>query len=221
MSAINSRVLKTLAVTITLLYANAGLAVVISEVELNDTQATAQNVNGSFSLDFDANIGDALVNTSTTIPHVSIVNDINTAGFDFFEFLGGGTIILDIDFGSGGVGSQDYEIGIWNSLGILVEANDDRSSSVGAGGSTSSLDSFIDLAGEPIDTYTVGVCEFSCSFFNGFLMTGGAQNIGDTYTLQISSSNATVSPTVPEPMSATLLGLGLLGLGLARARKRN
>ena len=51
-----------------LLLAGAAHATLIGEIATNhDTIATAQNVNGSFSTDADANILN-----STTIPHVSI-----------------------------------------------------------------------------------------------------------------------------------------------------
>ena len=73
----------------------AAEASTISEIESNDTFATAQNVNGSFSLDFDANIF-----SSTTLPHVTIQSGASTfSNYDhyFFTTTSAGNIILDID----------------------------------------------------------------------------------------------------------------------------
>ena len=79
-------------------------AAIVSELEPNNSFAAAQNVNAFFSLDFDPNIGlgpiGSFVNTSTTIPHVTIISGPGqSASPDYYRFTttSAGTIILDID----------------------------------------------------------------------------------------------------------------------------
>ena len=56
-----------------LVLAPATEAGLVTEIESNDTLATAQNIDGSFTLDFSADIGNAAgANTSTSMPHVTI-----------------------------------------------------------------------------------------------------------------------------------------------------
>ena len=193
------------------------LASFIAEVEPNNTGATAQNVNGNFSLDNDPNI-----NSSTTIPHVSI-RATGDGTFDFYTFTtSGGTIILDID-ATNVSPRNDTQIGIWNAAGTLVGQNDDDPSPTADPGSFEdgfgTLDSFLQLAGQPAGGYTVGVCRFSCGFANGFLMTGGVQGAGDFYTLHISTAVST--STIPEPSAMILLGSGLASLGYFRRRRKS
>ena len=199
-------------------------ALLIAEIEPNDTGATAQNVNGSFSLDFDANItlnnNPTFTNTSTTIPHVSI-RATGDGTFDFYRFSSlGGRIILDIDAtpaAAGGgdlAGNRDTEIGIWDAAGNFIDFNDD--SAPADPGSPSVLNSFLDLLGQPAGDYIVGVCRFSCTFAGGFSISGLALTSAGFYTLHISTEPA----AVPEPSAVILLGSGLAGLG-AFSRRRS
>ena len=108
------------------------LATLINEVEvspINNSGTNPQNVNGSFSLEFQAFITD-----STTLRHVSIngKGSVASTAPDFFSFtFDGGTIILDIDdqgcTPAQGCPDIDTEIGIWNAAGTLIASNDDSS----------------------------------------------------------------------------------------------
>ena len=186
------------------------LATLINEVEPNNTGATAQNVNGSFSLDFQAFITD-----STTLRHVSIdgkgASGSNAPDFYTFTTAGVGTIILDIDdqgcTPAQGCPDIDTEIGIWNAAGTLIATNDDAALDPG---SDSTRDSFIQLLGQPAGTYIVGVCEFDCTFAANFSMTGEFLDSGEGYKLHIS---------IPEPTSFFLLGAGLAAMGFRRRPK--
>jgi hypothetical protein len=200
----------------------------IVKFEPNDTGATAQNVNGSFSLDFDTNINDiGNLNTSTTIPHVSI-RATGDGSYDFYRFTSnGGTIILDIDSTpSGNVGSDnDTEIALWNAAGNLLLQNDDSpifdtGSSPGVGFCLgTNCHSIIQTAQVPGD-YIVGVCRFDCGFGNDFLITGAAISPEGSYTLHISTPQDTGTVPTPEPSTMFLLASGLAGLG-AYSRRRN
>jgi len=202
-------------------------ATVIGESEPNNSGATAQNVNGNFSLDFHADINDNTnANTSLTIPHVSIRATGDGTTYDFYRFTSnGGTIILDIDSTpSGGVGSDhDTEIGLWDSAGLLLLSNDDAAfldtgSSPGTGGCVPlHCNSFIQTTQAASD-YIVGVCQFNCLFANGFSISNNALSAQGFYTLHISTEPGSV-PT-PEPSAMILLGSGLAGLG-AYSRRRN
>jgi PEP-CTERM motif-containing protein len=184
----------------------AVFATFIAEIEPNNTGATAQNVNGNFSLDNDPNI-----TSSTIIPHVSI-RATGNGTYDFYRFTSlGGVIILDTDNTNGNntIGSaDDTEIAIWNLAGTRLAFNDDNSGDPGSIGKT--WNSFINLPGQPAGDYIVGVCRFDCSFGNNFSISGSALLQGHAYTLHISTDPA----AVPEPSTFLLLGSGLGGLGI-------
>ena len=203
-------------------------ASLIAENEPNNSGATAQNVNGNFSLDFHADINDSLnANTSLTIPHVSIRATGDGQTYDFYRFThGGGTMILDIDSTpTGNFGSNaDTEIGLWDGAGNLIISNDDFPVDPGSianpgngclfGGSCNSFIQIAQAAGD----YIVGVCRFSCTFGNGFLISGDALTAEGFYTLHISSEGA----QVPEPSAMLLLASGLAGLmGYRRRHRQN
>ncbi|MBD1805370.1 filamentous hemagglutinin N-terminal domain-containing protein [Microcoleus sp. FACHB-SPT15] len=82
----------------------------------------------------------------------------------------------------------DTELFLFNSAGNLLASNDDSSTSVGAGGSTSSLDSYIDHTFTTDGTFVIGVGQFN-SFVNGGLIEGQPLSPSASYTLQVSIQN--------------------------------
>lgn len=222
--------LVPVAAAVMLLAAPAAHAVVIGEIEANDSLATAQNIDAFFSLDFSADIGNqAGANTSTTIPHVTITGTGNGT-FDYYTFTVATTslVILDIDYGcsdavgstfgcpgAAGSGGMDTEIALWDSTGAWLTENDDFSPiTVGAGGTVHPYDSFIQLTLTP-GVYYVGVAEyFSSGTAGGWTAGSNLPDGGDTYTLQVSVENP-----VPEPGTLLLLGSGIAGIAARRRRR--
>jgi hypothetical protein len=103
----------------------------VVEIESNDSAATAQNIDGSFDLSFNALIGDAAyVNTSTTIPHAEITGT-GDGTYDWYSFTvatAGSLGIFDIDCawqnqsgvcaGSGLITSFDAFIDLFDTDGV-------------------------------------------------------------------------------------------------------
>jgi hypothetical protein len=199
------------------LHSSAATASVISEIEANNTAATAQNVDGNFDFAFSADIGDSSgSNTSTSLSHVSILGT-GDGSYDWYSFESlGGMTILDIDYGDSPGGSTDTQLGIWDFAGNLVADNDDASLVIEAGGGVYAVDSFIQVSSLLAGDYFVGVCEFSCGFGNGFSVNGSGLSSRTDYTLHISMAHA----PVPEPSIIALFGLGLVGIGFARRRRQ-
>lgn len=206
------------ALTATLLHGGMANAAVIGEVEPNNSLPTAQSIDGFFTLDYSPDIGDVTgTNTSTYIPHVSIIGT-GDGTYDYYTFTvgGAGTLgIFDIDYGMPDI---DTEIAIWDSAFTPLAENDDYFPiTVGAGGSVHSFDSFIQYLFASPGTYYVGVARFAASALPGG-WTGGAPLPGDDYTLQISLGSP--AHPAPEPSTMVLLGSGALGL-FYYVRKRN
>ncbi|MBL8350196.1 MAG: DVUA0089 family protein [Burkholderiaceae bacterium] len=213
-----------------LLLPAAARAGVVKEKEPNNTLAGAQAVDGHFTLDFSADIGNGthVDNTSTTIPHVT-VHGSGDGSFDYYSFYfpGAGStagfVVLDIDHSSSGF---DSHLALWATNGDLLGHNDDYDYRGGAGGSVpkphsdDSYDSLMTTYLSAPGTYVVGVGLWSASpvkggYEEGF--AGAKPRAGDFYTLQISVENV---PVVPEPGTGALLGLGALGVLTAVARRR-
>ncbi|NNF69853.1 MAG: hypothetical protein HKN01_08795 [Acidimicrobiia bacterium] len=151
----------------------------VPEVEPNDSIATAQNVDGeSWNLNYSPDIGDTSSNTSTTIPHISILGTGNNT-FDYYSFTvaAGSFGIFDIDYGETyGPGSVDTWLHLFDSSGVLLASDDDSSTSWGAGGSVDSYDSYIEYTFASAGTYVIRVREYF-----DYPVPAGA-----TYTLQVS-----------------------------------
>jgi hypothetical protein len=192
----------------------------------NSSLATAQNVDAYFTLDFNPDIGSTAtgdfripVNTSTTIPHVSILvppGSRSVPSFDYYSFTvpsGGGRVILDVDYAGGAHGpcpayfpncggphGFDSQMWLLNAAGVLVGLNDDSEITNGAGGSGNEADSFLEMVVPPGRYYAV---VFQFSVFP----------LGDNpYALQISVADH----AIPAPSPLLLLALGLAVLGLSR-----
>ena len=204
-----------------LLVPNRCAAETISEWESNNSLTTAQNVDGHFTLDYSFDIGDGStspsLNTSLTIPHVTIVGS-GDGTFDYYSFYApgwpstSGRVILDIDWTTPGF---DSVLGLWAADGMGFGLNDDYDYRGGAGGSTSDTDSlwggYLDTPG----TYIVGVARYGGAAGEGGF-TGAAPETGDFYVLQISVEGQ----TIPEPSTLALLGMGAFGLFAGTWRRR-
>jgi len=133
---------------------------IVGEVEPNDGLPGAQNLDGeAWSLAPDPLIGDKTENTSTSIPHLSVLGTGNSS-FDFYSFTvprAGVRGIFDIDFGTGGTGYVDSYLFLYDSAGELLAVNDDAPTSWGQGGSSSSFDSFIELVFPAPGLYVIAV----------------------------------------------------------------
>ena len=198
---------------------------IINEVEPNNPITpsfieTAYNIDPYFSSEFNADIGDISGNNiSDNSSHVSI-NGTGDGSFDYYSFTitsAGLTGIFDIDYGSGSGGSVDTEISLWNDKGTVLRINDDYSSTAGAGGSTSSLDSFMQYDFLEAGIYIIGVAEYNSNAgTTGW--TGNVLDQLDTYTLHValgtgfSTTPSTPIPNVPVPPALYLFLSGILSI---------
>lgn len=192
----------------------------------------AQNINGSFDLSFDVDIGDFNgSNTSRRIPHSSIDAAHMNHGYTHwytFSLSASSTVILDIDYGADFVPTgpdypddiTDTELFLLDNNGSILDKNDDTQNygaRPGAGGSVFHYDSFLETGVGPGDYY-IAVCEFSCSA-SGFGISGNEFTENDGYMLQVSASNPGPVP-VPGPNSLGLLATGIAALAFYRRSRR-
>jgi subtilisin family serine protease len=137
---------------------------VAAEIEPNNTLATAQNLDHEvWSLGFDANVGSATENTSTTIPHLT-VQAAGDGSVDYYSFTveAGARAIFDIDYGDEPSDSFDSYLRLYKANGDFLQGNDDTTdSTLGALGSTSVRDSFFEHTFTEAGTYILKVSAFS------------------------------------------------------------
>jgi hypothetical protein len=195
----------------------------ILEIEPNNTFGTAQLIPSSaFTLTFNPNIGTgsgaAFVNTSTTIPNVTIQAIASPdASVDYFRFTttAPGIIILDID--STPVNTNfDTMIFLFNALAIPLFSSDDNNNDPGDGPGIigGAFNSRIETPVLPAGDYVAAVSQFFAVASPG----GGVTNAvpaGGTYTLNVSAQ------VVPEPATLLLFGAGFAGLTAFRRRQRH
>lgn len=174
---------------------------ILTEVEPNDTRASAQLIAASlFSTTLNPNI-----DRSDSIPYVS-VSGTGNGTFDYYAFdvlSPGSQGIFDID------GTDlDTELFLFDSSGNLLAENDDAL--IDAGSSTG-RNSFISYTFATPDRYIVGVGRYFSSADQGMII-GDPVPTGSSYTLQVSLENRIVNPN-PSQFS----GLFAQSSGLAPA----
>jgi Zn-dependent metalloprotease len=156
----------------------------ISESEPNNDLISAQSLDGTFNYQYSDDIGNALNNTSETIPHVSI-QGTGDGSYDYFKFTvdtEDTTAIFDIDRESNN-GSFDSYLRLYDSQGNLLASNDDSNISNGGSGSTNSLDSFL------IHNFTTtGIYYIKVSQFRDRVI-----DLGSLYILHVSLENGYTS----------------------------
>ncbi len=139
------------------------------ETETNDQINTADQLdtfglNSGWSLGFDQNIGDSFSNTSTSIPHTSVYGTMAVVGStidiaDVFQFThAGGRFIADIDAAAPGL---DTTLLLLSGSAIVATTGANpsftASTALGAQGSISSADPYIEEANLPPGVYSIAV----------------------------------------------------------------
>lgn len=150
------------------------LAASVSEVEPNDSLAEAQNLDGSFSLDFDPDItlydesdnDDTIdIDTSQIVPH-STVNSTGNNTVDFYSFTvsqAGDTVILDVDgayfFTHGDDDGFDSWLELYDNNGNILAQDDNAPYDPGPAdaGSAMHYDSYLEYTFQTPGTYYVAV----------------------------------------------------------------
>lgn len=194
----------------------AAQATYVAEVEANDGFATAQVLDGNFSLDFDADIGDLSgANTSTSLAHASVRATGNDS-VDIYRFTvnaPGSRVILDIDYGAPGF---DSALWLFSAADLVNELRNDwdTTATAGAGGSVANLggglsdDSFIEEVVASAGVYYALVGR-QASGVPGYDVVP----VGASYVLHVSVDQTEV---LPSPAVLPLFATGLLGFAWSR-----
>ena len=206
--------MKTLTLLPLALLAASAWAGTYNDTTLNNSFETAVNLNPYFSGGSNADVGDSVgTNTSLLAPWVTVSGRGN-GGYDYYQFTtaASGRVILDIDYNAGYLGGFDSALRVYGSDRKPGAYNDDELSLVaGAGGSSNTFDSFIEMNGLSAGTYYVRV---NAGGVNDLPVYDGAR-----YTLQVQSFQIAA---VPEPSSYALMLGGLAVLAGGRlARKKS
>ena len=205
----------------------------ISNVEPNNTFGTAQVIPSSaFTQEFNPFIGTggggSFMNTSTTMPHVTILRPgagETTANFDFFRIttFQSGIIVADID-NTPTPTNFNTVLHLFNSAGVLLATNDNE---VGVGPGDLQPpnliggleDSRIETGILPPGDYVLAVAKSPSKGLDGGDVTDPIPEFG-SYTLNISAEGI---PATTEPSALALMGVGaggLVGFCAWRRRKR-
>lgn len=188
----------------------------VAESEPNNTLATADNIDGSFTTDFHPFIENSSgTNTSTSIPHSSYSGngfaDLGST-YDYFSFnvlFDGAIGIFDVDSSSA---QSNTELYLFDAAGNLLAENDDNT--VIDNGSVTTFDPFLEYTFATAGLYIVGLGGLGSSAGPGGI-TGPGLSAFDSYTVNVSVSSA------PEPASLLLFGAGTAGLVYYRRRHSN
>ena len=198
-----------------------GNASVIKERESNDTPATAHDLELEFwSLGYDSNIGDTQdppVNTSTTIPHVTVKGSGDgTYDYYSFEVPAAGTrgifdIDMDFDEQLDPHNFMDAEVLLMDEYGNLITWLEDSALPTdGDGGKDVLYDPPLEPCLEYVfpapGTYVVAVTKFVDPFI------WVPPDEGDFYTLQVSIENHRVDDPAADAGQSFFFGPELTGL---------
>ncbi|MEQ8971899.1 MAG: filamentous hemagglutinin N-terminal domain-containing protein [Coleofasciculus sp. C1-SOL-03] len=182
------------------------------EVEPNNSINRAQSLDDSFSVAANPD-----VESSTTVPFVSI-SGTGDGTFDYYSFTvetAGSQGIFDIDQGNtGGAGSLDTELFLFNAQGGLLASNDDAAITQGAGGSSSIRDSYISFTFETPGTYVIGVGKYNSNSRFSRLRAGITSGLGsvDAQAGDI-TIDATGTVAVAEGVISNNVQAGAIGRG--------
>ena len=122
---------------------------------------TAVRMDAGFSLLDDADIGEA-----TTIPHLTASFTMATDDFVYLalDIAAGERLVIDIDYADTDPGGFDSVLSLLDVQGNEIASNDDaEQSSVGGAGSSSRLDSYLDISVEQSGTYFAEIRKFDFS----------------------------------------------------------
>ena len=176
----------------------------VSELEANDTIATAQSLEGGlvWSLDSSADIGDFGGNTSTTIPHMTVTSRTsdNNDSFDYYSFVVTDVparSIFDIDYGmkNNPLTDVDLDLVLFDAAGNWLEWSTGSIPSSGAGGSVSVFDPLIEYTFTTPGTYVIGIGGWPSFPANGGI-NGEPVPTGTSYVLQVSVENHPAITTI-------------------------
>ena len=177
----------------------AASASVVAEVEGNDSLATAQNLDGYFTVGSDPNVTNA-----ATTPYVSVISGPGGSNYDYYSFTvatAGSYGIFDIDFG---MNDFDPWLTVFDAAGNLLTTQDDLGYT--DPGSVHRYDPYLDYTFATAGQYFVRVGSYPSN----------SAATGD-YQLNVSLQSPAV-PAVPEPSTwgMMLLGFGAAGYALRR-----
>jgi len=176
-------------------FTHPALAAPVASVEPNSSIFSAQSLDRFFNLATDPNIGDQTQNTSTTTPHATVLGLSDGITFDYYSFtvdVANTTVVFDIDGAFNGGLQVNTEIFLYDATGIKLDENDDRSIAFGAGGSTSTFESYLEFTFLTPGVYTIGVAQTGSTGSLGGI-TGTPLPAGTTYTLHVSVPNHSVA----------------------------
>ena len=154
----------------------------VSEVEANNSISNPQYISASsFTNESNGDIQNSSGNNiSQTYDHASVIGT-GDGTFDYYSFSAnaGKEFIFDIDNNN-----FDTELFLYDTNGNLIKNNDD---SIETGHSGTDRASFITHTFASAGTYIIGVAKYNSSGDSGGI-TGTTPSGGDSYTLNISSS---------------------------------